>query len=109
MRNGNLIFKLEDDAGVDDQDIAKSTNQMPCHLGSYTLAHSKRVMNNVTREIDGFYSTVIYYGDTDSAYIHEKHCSTLVDNGFVGKPLTPGENNYSKAGIFYDWFLTPKK
>ena len=39
MKNGNLINIVEDDAGVDDQDIAKSDSQMPCHLGSYILDH----------------------------------------------------------------------
>ena len=49
---------------------------MPCHLGSYILGHSKRLMNNVFREIDGSYSNNSYYRDPDSAYIHEK---TLVN------------------------------
>ena len=34
MKYGNLIVNLEDDAGVDDQDIAKSIHQYPCHPGS---------------------------------------------------------------------------
>ena len=34
LKNGNLVVELEDDAGVDDQDLAKSISQMPCHLGS---------------------------------------------------------------------------
>ena len=42
MKNGILIVKLEDVGGVDDQDIAKSINEVPCHLGSYVQAHSKR-------------------------------------------------------------------
>ena len=50
MKNGNLIVKLEDGAGVDDQDVAKSINQVPCHLVSFLLAHSKRSMKNVIRE-----------------------------------------------------------
>ena len=28
-------------------------------------------MNNVIREIDGFYSNNAYFGNTDSAYIHK--------------------------------------
>ena len=71
-KNGNLKVKLEHNAGVDDQDIVKSIIQMACHLGSYKLAHSKRSLKNVIRKIDGSYSNIIYYGDTDSAYIHEK-------------------------------------
>ena len=35
-KNGILIVKLEVDASVNYQDIAKPINQMPCDLGSYT-------------------------------------------------------------------------
>ena len=108
LKNGNFIVKLEDDEGVDDYDKAKSINTMPSHFGSYILSHSKRLMNNVFREIDGFYSNNIYYGDTDSGYIHKKHWSTLVEKGFVGKTLGLGKNDYGKSGIFYAWFLAPK-
>ena len=108
LKNGNFIVKLEDDEGVDDYDKAKSINTMPSHFGSFILSHSKRLMNNVFREIDGFYSNNIYYGDTDSGYIHKKHWSTLVEKGFVGKSLGLGKNDYGDSGIFYAWFLAPK-
>ena len=109
LKNGNLIVKLEDDEGVDDFDKAKSVNTMPSHFGSFILSHSRRLMNEVFRVIDGFYSDCIYYGDTDSGYIHKKHWSTLVDKGFVGKSLGLGKNDYGNSGIFYAWFLAPKK
>ena len=108
LKNGNLIVKLKDDEGVDDFDKTKSVNTMPSHFGSFILSHSKRLMNNVFREIDGFYSNNIYYGDTDSRYIHKKHWSTLVEKGFVGKSLGLGKNEYGNSGIFYAWFLAPK-
>ena len=108
LKNGNLIVKLEDDEGVDDFDKAKSVNTMPSHFGSFILSLSKRLMNEVFRVIDGFYSDCIYYGDTDSGYIHKKHWSTLVDKGFVGKSLGLGKNDYGNSGIFYAWFLAPK-
>ena len=108
LKNGNFIVKLEDDEGVDDFDKAKSINTMPSHFGSFILSHSKRLMNDVFREIDGFYSNNIYYGDTDSGYIHKKHWSTLVEKGFVGKSLGLGKNDYGDSGIFYAWFLAPK-
>ena len=72
LKNGNFLVKLEDNEGVDDFDKAKSVNTMPSHFGSYILSHSKRLMNDVFREIDGFYSNNIYYGDTDSGYTHKK-------------------------------------
>ena len=66
-------------------------------------------MNKVFHGIDGFYSNCIYYGDTDSGYIHKKHWSILVEKGFVGKPFGLGKNdNGNNSGIFYAWFLAPK-
>ena len=72
LKNDNLTIKLQDGARFDDQDIAKSFNQMPCPLGSCMIGLSKRLMNVVIREKDGFNSSNVYYGDTDSAYIHKK-------------------------------------
>ena len=108
LKNGNIIVKLEDDKRVDDFDKAKSVNTMPSHFGSFILSHSKRLMNDVFREIDGFYSNNIYYGDTDSGYIHKKHWSTLVEKRYVGRSLGLGKNDYGDSGIFYAWFLAPK-
>ena len=71
MKNGDLLVKLKDDVGVDDQDIAKSNNEIFCQLGSFRLGQSKRLLNNVVREGNGFYIKNIYYVITDSAYIHE--------------------------------------
>ena len=69
-KNGNSLKKLEDDEGVDDYDKTKSINTMPSHFGSFILSHSKRLMNNVIRDRDGFYCNNFYYGDTDSGYNH---------------------------------------
>ena len=109
LKNGNLIVKLEDDEGVDDYDKAKSINTMPSHFVSYILSHSKRLMNNVFSEIDAFYTNVIYYTDTDSGYFHKKYWNKLDEKEFVGKKLGQGKNDYGDSGIFYAWFLAPKK
>ena len=87
IKNCKLLVTSENDAGVDDRDIAKSITQMPSHLGSYIIGHSKRLFNIVIRERDGFYNDNIYYVDNDGAYIHKKHWSTLVEKGFSGKSL----------------------
>ena len=108
LKNGNLIVKLEDDEGVDDYDKAKSINRMPFQFGSYILSHSKRLMNYVIEEINGFYNNNIDYTDTDSLYIHKRHWSTLVEKGYVGTSLGLGKNDYGKSGIFYAWFLASK-
>ena len=72
LKNGILIVKLEDDEGVDDYDKTKSVNTMPSHFGSNLLSNSKRLMNNVIKQIGGFYSKSIYYTDTASLFIHTK-------------------------------------
>ena len=108
LKNGNFIVKLEDDDGVDDYDKAKSKNTMPSHFGSFILSHSKRLMNDVFREIDAFYNNIIYYTDTDSGYIHKKYWKKLDEKGYVGKKLGQGKNDYGDSGIFYAWFLAPK-
>ena len=66
-------------------------------------------MKNVIWENDVFYCNNIYYGHTDSAFIHKKHGSTLDERGFVGISPGLGKDNYGDAGIFYAWFLAPKR
>ena len=53
LKNSHLAVKLEDDEGVDDYDKAKSVKTMPSSLGSYILSHSKRLMNDVIKQIGG--------------------------------------------------------
>ena len=108
LRNGNFVVKLEDDECVVDYDKAKSINTVPFHFGSFILSPSKRLMIKSFREIDGFNSNSIYYGDTDSGYIHTNNWSTLVENGLVGKSLELRKNDYGNLVIFYAWFLAPK-
>ena len=108
LKNGNLRVKLENDEGVDDYDKAISVNTMPSHFGSIILSHSKRLMNDVIKQIGDFNNNSIYYTDTGSLYIHKKYWSDLVDNGFVGKTLGLDKIDYGKSGISYAWFLAPK-
>ena len=63
LKNGYSLVILEDDSGVDDHDIVKLVNQMPCYLGSCTLGHSKRLKKNFIQEIFGLCSNNNYYGD----------------------------------------------
>ena len=109
MQNSNLVVKIEDDEGVDYYDKANSTNTMPSHFGSYILSDGKIIKNEVINQIGVLYNNSRYYGDTDSMYIHKKYWSNLVDNGFVGKSLGLGKNDYGNSGIFYAWFFAPKK
>ena len=72
LKNGDFIVKLEDNEGVDDFDKPKSVNTVPFHFGSCILSHSKRLMNDVIKQIGGFYNDSIYYTNTNSLYIHKK-------------------------------------
>ena len=65
-------------------------------------------MNDFIKQIGSFYNNSIYYTDTDSLYLHKKHWSDLVDNGFEGKSLGLGKIDYGISGIFYAWFTAPK-
>ena len=66
-------------------------------------------MNNFIHAIDGFYTSDVYYTDTDSLYIENKHRDKLDKAGLVGKNLLQGKNDYKDGGIFYGLFLAPKK
>ena len=65
-------------------------------------------MNNFIHAIDGFYTNDVYYTDTDSLYIENKHWDKLDKAGLVGKNLLQGKNDYKDGGIFYGLFLAPK-
>ena len=81
---------------------------MPLHLGVFVLSNSKRVMNNFIHAINGFYTNDVYYTDTDSLYIENKHWDKLDKTGLVGKGLLQGKNGHKDGGIFYGLFLAPK-
>ena len=96
----NYIVKMIDDAGLE--------NTMPPHLGAFVLSNSKRIMNNFFHVINGFYTNDVYYTDTDSLYIENKHWDKLDNAGLVGKNLLQGKNDYKNGGIFNGLFLGPK-
>ena len=68
----NYIVKMIDDAVLEDE--VKKLNTMPLHLGAFVLSNSKRIMNNFIHAINGFYTNDVYYTDTDSLRIENKHC-----------------------------------
>ena len=103
----NYIVKMIDDVGLEDE--VKKLNTMPLHLGAFVLSNSKRIMNNIIHAISGFYTNDVYYTDTDSLYIENKHWDKLEKTSLVGKNLLQGKNDYEDGGIFYGLFLAPKK
>ena len=82
LKNGNIMVKIKDKEGVDDESISKKVNSQSCHLGSVILSHSKRLMKDVILALDGFKHNKIYYGDTDSVYIHNDDYEILKNKRF---------------------------
>ena len=89
----NYIVKMIDDAGLEDE--VKKLNTMPLRLGAFVLSNSKRNMNNFIHATNGFYNNDVYYTDTDSLYIENKHWDKLDKAGLVGKNLLQGKNDYT--------------
>ena len=106
INNGNYIVKMKDDEGL--QDEVQKVNNLPLQLAVFILSNSKRIMNNFLHAIDGFYSNDVYYTDTDSLYIENKHWNKLKEKTLIGKNLAQGKNDYGNGGIFYALFLAPK-
>ena len=71
----NYIVKIIDDVGLEDE--VKKFNTMPHHLGAFVLSNSKRNMNNFIHANNGFYTNDVYYTDTDSLNIENKHWDKL--------------------------------
>ena len=106
ISHGNYIVIMIDDAGLEDE-VMKS-NTMPLQLGAFVLSNSKRIMNNFIHAINGFHTSDVFYGDTDSLYIENKHWHKLDKASLVAKALLQGKNGYKDGGIFYGLFLAPK-
>ena len=45
LKNCNIMVKIKDRDGVDDEGVSKKINSQPSHLGSFKLSHSKRLKN----------------------------------------------------------------
>ena len=102
----SFIVKMIDNTGSEHE--VKKLNTMPLHLGAFVISSSKSIMNNFIHAITGFYTSDVYYTDTDSFYIENKHWDKLDKAGLVGKALIQGKTDYKDGGIFYGLFLAPK-
>ena len=87
---------------------SKKDNTLPLQLAVFILSNSKRILNNFLHANNGFYTNDVYYTDTDSLYIENKHWEKLEKAGLVGENLLQGKNNYKDGGIFYGLFPAPK-
>ena len=101
------IVKLIEDAGVEEK--VKKLKSIPLHLEAFVLIKSERLVNNFLHANDGFYTNDIYYTDTDSLYLENKHWNQFDNAELVRKFFLQGENDYRNKEIFYGLFLAPKK
>ena len=106
LPNGNYIVKMKKDDGLDDDCDIKNT--LPAVLGAFILGNSRRIMNKLIREINGFYKNNKFYTDTDSLYIEKKFWNVLHKANLVGENLCQGKNDYESGGAFYGLILAPK-
>ena len=72
-----------DDKVLENQ--VKNLNNISLRLGAFVSSNSKRIMNNLIPATIGFYTNVLFYTDTDSLYIENKHWNKLDKTGLVEK------------------------
>ena len=106
ISQGNFFVKMIEDAGLEDE--VKKLNTMPLHVGAFVLINSERYMSNFLHAIKGFYTHDVYYTDTDSLYMKNKHWDKLDKAALVGKALLQGKNDYKDGGNWFASFLAPK-
>ena len=103
---GENVIKNISDLGIDR--IKEVEKSMPSHFDIFALSHTKRIMNKLVQEIDGFYSNKVYYQDTDSLYTHKDHYQKLKSAAYVGNKSGQGKNDYEDGNKFYRLFLATK-
>ena len=77
-------------------------------MGAFVLSNSKRIWNNFLHAIGGLYTNDVFYTDTDSLHIENKHWDKIGKAGLVGKNRLKGKNDYKEGGFWYGLFLAPK-
>ena len=68
----------------------------------------KKIRNNFIHAINGFYTNDVYYTDTVSLHIENKHRDRLDKVETIGREILQSKNDYKDGGIFYGLFLAPK-
>ena len=103
---GKYFVKLKDDAALEDE--TKKINTMPQQLCAFVVSISKQNMMNFIHAIDGFNTKDLYYEDTDSMYIENKHWDKLFKAGFSGENRLQAKNDQKDGGVLYGLFLARK-
>ena len=102
----DYIVKRIDDAGLEDE--VKKLHTMPLQIGAFVLSNSRKLLNLFIHAINGFYTNDVYFTDTGSLYIENKHWDKLDKAGLVGEKLSRVNNDYKESGIWFALFLAPK-
>ena len=69
-QNGKYIVKFKKGDRIEgDND---ENNTLPSHVGAFILSNSHRIMNNFSKEINGFFKSSISYRETDSSCREKK-------------------------------------
>jgi hypothetical protein len=99
--DANICTELENGQFICHKDT-HSRNDMPSYIGSFILAYSRRIMNNLIRKIGPEH---VYYSDTDSLYIpmHIFNAKKLeFTDGLGGFKNDYGSGTIIKKAIFLD-------
>lgn len=93
----------------ENEQFFEEDNCFPSLYGIYILAHSRKIVNNAVRAINGFNELKVHYTDTDSLYIDEDSFEILRSKGFVGNGLGQGKSETAPYSIDYAIFLGSKQ
>ena len=100
----NFVVELAREKSLEDDE----KNAYPFLLVSSVLSSSTRNMNNFIRPIDGFKSNDVYYHDSVSLFIGNKHWDDFKKARlFVKKCLQGRKDCRIDCGIFFGLFLAP--
>ena len=66
-------------------------NILHLHSGASVLSNSKQKINSFVEAIGGFKTNDVYYGDTYSLYIENRHWNKLDELGLMGKDKLHGK------------------
>ena len=103
------VTKKNQREGLIGKTKSMKSREVPIHLGSFILAHSRRTLNNFLLPINAYKDpTVQYYQDTDSTYTSQAHYDILDKLGHVGGNMCQGKNDYENGGIVFGMYLGSK-
>ena len=89
ISNGNFIVEMIDDVGLEDEVKNSMLHLFPSAVSYCRIAKELRTLSYT--QIMDFIQILLYYEDTDSMYIENKHWDKLNKPGLVGNNLLQGK------------------